>query len=52
MEQIARLARALMPAHLQPRRHAGSTAVAALPLALEDTDRYGPVASNSSSRAA
>lgn len=32
LEQISRLARALMPAHLQPRRLTGPTPVAALPL--------------------
>ncbi|MFE5097027.1 zeta toxin family protein [Streptomyces sp. NPDC056638] len=52
VEQIARLARAMMPAHLQPHRLPGATAVAALPLALEDADRYRPVASSSFSRAA
>ncbi|MFB6985243.1 hypothetical protein ACFC0C_22340 [Streptomyces sp. NPDC056178] len=39
VEQIARLARALMPAHLQPHRVPGSPAAAALPLAREDADR-------------
>ncbi|MGI5532467.1 zeta toxin family protein [Streptomyces syringium] len=53
IEQIARLARALMPAHLQPRRLAGPTAVAALPLPrARNDDGYGPVASSSFSRAA
>ncbi|WP_370424253.1 zeta toxin family protein (plasmid) [Streptomyces sp. QH1-20] len=52
VEQIARLARALMPAHLQPHRLPGATAVAALPLARADADRYGPVASSSFNRAA
>ncbi|MGW7328141.1 zeta toxin family protein, partial [Streptomyces sp. NPDC054840] len=52
MEQIARLARSLMPARLQPRRLPGSAAVAALPLARESADCYGPVASSSFSRAA
>ncbi|WP_245766711.1 zeta toxin family protein [Streptomyces colonosanans] len=53
IEQIARLARALMPAHLQPRRLPGPTAVAALPLPrARDDDGYGPVASSSFSRAA
>lgn len=54
VEQIARLARTLMPAHLQPRRLAGPAAVAALPLprAGQDADRYGPVASSSFNRAA
>ncbi|MEV4975979.1 zeta toxin family protein [Streptomyces scopuliridis] len=52
VEQIARLARALMPAHLQPRRLPGAAAVAALPLAREDAARYGPLASSFFSRAA
>ncbi|MDX5569973.1 zeta toxin family protein [Streptomyces sp. ID05-04B] len=53
IEQIARLARALMPAHLQPRRLAGPAAVAALPMPrARDDDGYGPVASSSFSRAA
>ncbi|MFD9240649.1 zeta toxin family protein [Streptomyces sp. NPDC059556] len=53
IEQIARLARALMPAHLQPRRLAGPAAVAALPLArARDDDGYGPLAPSSCRRAA
>ncbi|AXE27948.1 Zeta toxin family protein (plasmid) [Streptomyces globosus] len=53
IEQIARLARALMPAHLQPRRLSGPTAVAALPLPrARNDDGYKPVASSSFSRAA
>ncbi|MER5619330.1 hypothetical protein [Streptomyces sp. NPDC002215] len=55
LEQISRLARALMPAHLQPRRPTGPIPVAALPLPLprarNDAD-YGPAASSSFSRAA
>ncbi|MGA4803518.1 zeta toxin family protein [Streptomyces lavendulocolor] len=51
LEQIALLARALMPAHLQPRRLAGPAAMAALPLPrARDDDGYGP--SSSFSRAA
>ncbi|MFD5473384.1 zeta toxin family protein [Streptomyces sp. NPDC127105] len=53
IEEIACLARALMPAHLQPRRLPGPTAVAALPLPrARDDDGYGPVAWSSFSRAA
>ncbi|MEV5203225.1 zeta toxin family protein [Streptomyces sp. NPDC053720] len=49
LEQVSRLARALMPAHLQPRRLTGPTPVAALPLPRAG---YGPAASSSFSRAA
>ncbi|MGW8065894.1 zeta toxin family protein [Streptomyces ziwulingensis] len=53
LEQIARLARALMPAHLQPRRLSGPMAVAALPLPrARGDDGYGPVVFSSFSRAA
>ncbi|MFE7617291.1 zeta toxin family protein [Streptomyces sp. NPDC057496] len=58
IEQIACLARALMPAHLQSRRLAGPAPATALPLprARDDDDGggggYGPVASSSLSRAA
>ncbi|MEV7617076.1 zeta toxin family protein [Streptomyces sp. NPDC089799] len=53
LEQIARLARALMPAHLQPRRLPGPTAVAALPLPrARGVADYEPLASRSFSRAA
>ncbi|GGY79032.1 ATP/GTP-binding protein [Streptomyces omiyaensis] len=53
IEQITRLARALMPAHLQPRRLAGPATVAALPLPkADDGDGYGPVAPSSRRRAA
>ncbi|MEU3733721.1 zeta toxin family protein [Streptomyces sp. NPDC033538] len=46
LEQIALLARALMPTHLQPRRLAGPAAVAALPLPrARDDDGYGPLSS-------
>ncbi|MEW1551840.1 zeta toxin family protein [Streptomyces tsukubensis] len=54
LEQIARLARPLMPARLQPRWLPGPAAVAALPLAREDAGRtgYSPPASSSFNRAA
>ncbi|MFE3144294.1 zeta toxin family protein [Streptomyces scopuliridis] len=51
VEQIARLARPLMPVH-HLRRLPGPAAVAALPQAREATGGYGPVASSSFSRAA
>ncbi|WP_442818442.1 zeta toxin family protein [Streptomyces sp. NBC_01237] len=51
LEQIARLARALMPAHLQPRCLTGP-GVAALPRPrARDGADYGPVASSSRRRA-
>ncbi|WP_372412097.1 zeta toxin family protein [Streptomyces luteireticuli] len=56
VEEIACLARPLMPAHLRPRRLPGPAAVAALPLPRGDADpsddAYGPVPSNSFRRAA
>ncbi|WP_331726456.1 zeta toxin family protein [Streptomyces uncialis] len=54
VEQIACLARPLMPGRLQPRRLPGPAAVAALPLPREDADRsgYDPPTSSSFRRAA
>ncbi|MFI5905409.1 zeta toxin family protein [Streptomyces cyaneofuscatus] len=52
LEQVARLARVLMPAHLQPRRLTGPGVMAALPLPRAGGDGYGPVAWSSLSRAA
>ncbi|MEO3978017.1 zeta toxin family protein [Streptomyces sp. CAU 1734] len=53
VEQIASLARPLMPGHLQPRRLPGPAPVAALPMARADAGfGYDPPASSSFSRAA
>ncbi|MFF4534226.1 zeta toxin family protein [Streptomyces sp. NPDC001407] len=51
VEDIARLARPLMPEQLRPRRLPGPAAVAALPLPRDEADPYG-YAPNSSRRAA